>query len=75
MRCPLGAGVTPPDLTLCHAGCVAKPEKGAPDRLKTVQTIESRNQQRTGILAWRLAEAQAIRELTGEFPLPILASD
>ncbi len=32
----------------------------------------SRGQQRTGILAWRLAEAQAIRELTGEFPLLLL---
>ena len=32
----------------------------------------SRGQQRTGVLAWRLAEAQAIRELTGEFPLLLL---
>ena len=26
--------------------------------------FESRGQQRTGVLAWRLAEAQAIRELS-----------
>ena len=39
----------PPDLTLCHAGCIAKPEKNAPNQLKTVQTIEGGKSNGTGV--------------------------
>ena len=59
----------PPDLPLCHAGCVAKPEKRAPNRLKTVQTIDLmtlRKSERNS--DWR--NVKSAKSLVGE-PMPL----